>query len=81
MEEKSFDIPRIELVRCYFLASCDNTTSSETKIENGPLMNEIVGAYARDYSFEVKNMSTDQIIRIRSVRVPSSLKKKKMVLK
>jgi hypothetical protein len=61
---------------CYYLASCDNTTSSETKKENGPLMNEIVGAYVRDYSFEVKNMSTDQVVGIKSVRDTIFIKEK-----
>jgi hypothetical protein len=55
---------------CFFiLFSCENKTSSNTK-------SDITGAYFRDYSFEVKNMSTDQVVGIQNVRDTIFIKEK-----
>jgi hypothetical protein len=48
------------------LSSCEN--NSTVSNENKNINKDIKGAYVRAYSYEVKNMSTDQVVGIRSVR-------------
>jgi hypothetical protein len=56
------------------LSSCEN--NSTVSNENNNSNKDIIGAYVRAYSYEVKNMSTDQVVGIRSVRDTIYIKEK-----
>jgi hypothetical protein len=61
---------------CIFLiASCDSNRSSISN--NNEVHKKLAGAYVRDYSFEVKNMSTNHMRGIRNIRDANYIKEKK----
>ncbi len=48
-----------------FMSSCEN--NSTVSNENNDLKKDINGAYVRAYSYEVKNMSTNQVVGIKVI--------------